>query len=139
VTRADDAPRIGPVPQRVDASLEIASAEWRSGFWADDWTGGNGVLANLDWPVPDGATELAVEVGAGPPGPPEAAGLRVVVNGKELEGIGAKDGVHAFRIPPGLSRIRRIRIVSKTFIAKVAGQSDDGRRLGVAVARVFIR
>ncbi len=139
VARTEDVPQIGPVPQRVDASLEISRAEWRSGFWADDWTGGNGVLANLDWPVPDGTTELAVEIGAGPPGPPEAAGLRVVVNGKELEGIGAKNGVHAFRIPPGLSIIRRIRIVSKTFVPNEAGQNHDGRRLGVAVARVFVR
>jgi hypothetical protein len=139
VARAEDAPRIGPAPQRVDASLEIPHAEWRSGFWADDWTGGNGILPNLDWPVPAGTTELAVEIGAGPPGPPEAAGLRVVVNGTELEGIGAKDGVYAFRIPPGLSVIRRIRIVSKTFVPNEAGQYLDGRRLGVAVARVFVR
>ena len=117
--------RRGSAPCRSASTprSRFRGAEWRSGFWADDWTDGNGVLANLDWPVPDGNTELAVEIGAGPPGPPEAAGLRVVVNGKELEGIGAKNGVHAFRIPPGLSIIRRIRIVSKTFVPNEAGQN----------------
>ena len=139
VARPDEVPAVGPEPQRVALTLEVPQATWRSGFTPDGWSDGNGILANLDWPVPAGATELAVEVAAGPPGPPEAAGLRVVVNGKELERIGAMGGLFSFRIPPGLSRIRRIRLVSTTFVPKEAGLNDDGRRLGVAAARVLVR
>ena len=137
VARADEAPAVGPSAQRVEGALEVAAAEWRSGFYPDDWTDGDGVLSNLDWKPAAGETELAVELGAWPPGPPEAADVRVLVNGIELSRLAVKEGVWRFRLP-GADSIRRIRILSKTFVPKEAGQNDDTRRLGVAVARVRI-
>ena len=82
---------------------------------------------------------LAVELGAGPPGPPETADVRLVINGVRLRRIGVKDGVWSFRLLPDQPPIRRIRILSTTFVPKEAGLNDDGRRLGVAVARVSVR
>ena len=138
VERVDEAPKVGPSPQPVAGVLEAGAARWRSGFTPDDWTDGDGVLANLDWPVPQGATELAVELGAGPPGPPEAADVRVLVNGIQLPRIGVRDGTWSFLLPADARPIRRIRILSTTFVPKETGLNDDGRRLGVAVARVRV-
>ncbi len=136
VSTPEEAPRIGPPPQRVAGALEIPEAAWRSGFYGDDWTDGDGLLANLLWEPRPGESVLAVELGAGPPGPPESAGVRVLVNGLELTRIGVRDGVWRFELPPDLMPVRRIRILSRTFVPKEEGASDDARRLGVAVACV---
>lgn len=136
VAKADEAVDFGPPPQRVTSALEIPDAEWRSGFYPDDWTNGNGLLSNLFWEPGPGETVLAVELGAGPPGPPERADVHVLVNGLPLPGIGVTDGVWRFRLLPDQPPIRRIRILSKTFVPRDEGQGGDARTLGVAVARV---
>ncbi len=139
VSKPEEAPTVGPPPQRVTGTLEIPEAEWRSGFYGDDWTDGDGLLANLLWVPKAGESVLEVELGAWPPGPPESADMRVLVNGLELTRLGVRDGVWRFRLSPEQSPIRRIRILSRTFVPKEEGAGDDTRRLGVAVARVAVQ
>ena len=136
VARADEAFRLGPPAQLVEGPLEIASVSWKSGLFGDDWTNGNALLSNLDWSPGKGQTDLILEIPAGPPGPPEDASVRVLVNGVPLSRVDVSGDVWRFRLPPDLRQIRRIRIFSKTWVPKEVTQSDDGRTLGVAVARV---
>ena len=139
VSRPDESVTFGPEPQRVEGALEFSAALWRSGFYPDDWTNGDGLLANLFWTPKRGDTELAVELRASPPGSPEAADVRLLVNGLPLPRLGVKDGVWRFRLVPNQPPIRRIRILSKTFVPKEEGLGDDARKLGVMVARVVLR
>ncbi|MFI5181577.1 MAG: hypothetical protein ACHQPI_09320 [Thermoanaerobaculia bacterium] len=136
VARAEDVPLVGPPPQHVESPLEIASVSWKSGVWGDRWTNGDALLSNLEWTPKRGETELILELSAGPPGPPEDADVRVLVNGVALRGVGVSGYVWRYRLPPDLRQIRRIRILSKTFVPKEMGLNDDARRLGVTVARV---
>jgi len=136
VAAADEAVAVGPAPRRVTGPLEVRECEWRSGFTPDNWTNGEGLLSNLIWEPKPGDGVLAVELAAAPPGPPERADLHVLVNGLPLPRLGVRDGVWSFRLLPDQPLIRRIRILSKTFVPKDEGLNDDGRRLGVVVARI---
>lgn len=136
VARPEEAPLVGPPPQLVEGPLEIAAVSWKSGIWGDRWTNGDALLSNLDWTPKPGETDLVLELSAGPPGALEQADVRVLVNGVPLERVGAAGGDFRFRLAPDRRPIRRIRILSKTWVPKEAGQSEDARRLGVTVARV---
>lgn len=136
VARADEAVAFGPPPQHVTGTLELSDAAWRSGFTPDNWTDGVGLVSNLLWEPKAGDAILAVELAARPPGPPERADLHVLVNGLPLPRMGVKDGVWRFRLLPDQPPIRRIRILSTTWVPKEEGLNEDGRRLGVVVARI---
>ncbi len=136
VSRPDETPPIGPPPQHVEGPLEIASAWWRSGFLGDGWTTGDALITNLDWTPKASETDLILDLSAGPPGSPEEADVRVVVNGTPLHRLGVAGNVWRFRLSPDQRTVRRIRILSKTFVPKEKGLNDDTRRLGVVVARV---
>jgi hypothetical protein len=136
VARADEAVAFGPPPQHVTGTLELSDAAWRSGFTPDNWTDGDGLVSNLLWEPKAGDAILAVELAARPPGPPERADLHVLVNGLPLPRMGVKDGVWRFRLLPDQPPIRRIRILSTTWVPKEEGLNEDGRRLGVVVARI---
>ncbi|MGE5345160.1 MAG: hypothetical protein ACM3JH_04320 [Acidithiobacillales bacterium] len=136
VAAVDEAVGFGPEPQRVSGPLEPRECAWRSGFTPDGWTIGDGLLANLLWEPKPGDAELAVELAAVPPGPPDRPDLHVLVNGVPLPRIGVGNGVWRFRLLPDQPAIRRIRLLSKTWVPKEEGVNDDGRRLGVVVARI---
>lgn len=136
VARPEEAPLVGPPPQLVEGPLEVATVWWRSGIYGDRWTNGDALLSNLDWTPRKGETDLILELSAGPPGPIEEADVRVLVNGLPLERVSAFGGVFRFRLAPDQRPIRRIRILSKTFVPKDVGQGEDARKLGVVVARV---
>ncbi len=136
VAAADEPVGFGPEPQRVSGPLDPRECAWRSGFTPDGWTTGDGLLANLVWEPKPGDAEIAVELAAAPPGPPERPDLHLLVNGVPLPRIGVESGVWRFRLLPDQPPIRRIRLLSKTWVPKEEGLNDDGRRLGVVIARI---
>jgi hypothetical protein len=136
VSAADEVASFGPEPQHVDGALEVRNAAWRSGFTPDGWTNGDGLLWNLLLEPKPGDAELAVELAAGPPGPAERADLRLLANGVPLRRIGVRDGVWRFRLLPDQPPIRRIRLLSTTWVPKEEGLNDDPRSLGVVLARI---
>lgn len=135
VARPEEAPLVGPPPQLVEGPLEIETVWWRSGIYGDRWTNGDALLSNLDWAPKKGESDLILELSAGPPGPLEEADVRVLVNGLPLSRVDVVGGFCRFRLPPDQQPVRRIRILSKTFVPKEAGRGDDARSLGVIVTR----
>lgn len=68
----------------------------------------------------------------------DEADLRLQIDGRDIEPISIDGAVHTFVLPLAFSDIR---IVSRSSVAAevVAAESDDRRRLGVAVGRIVLR
>ncbi len=113
----------------------------RRGFYRDyNWTDGDGVLKGLDLPVPPGARELDVVLFPAHPraSDPGSLGVRVLVDGKALEPLGAAPLRLRFALPRNLRRLHRIEIRSDTFVPARAGIGADTRRLGIPVAKIVV-
>lgn len=129
-------------PSRAAAgtSIDVAAVRTKEGFFADhNWTNGEGVLSNLHVVPGPGDDAVAVSLLGGPPPDGAAApGLRLFVNGVELERVAGTRPVHVFRLAPRFPVIRGIRIVSPRFVPADEGQGNDRRHLGVAVETIRI-
>ncbi len=124
-----------------ESALDPRLVPDRTGFFADNgWTNGHGVLDGLDWPVPGGATVLRLELAHAHPDwrHPETLGITIVADGHTLQPVATAPGLLRFSLPPGLHRIHRLEILSSTFVPRERGIGNDGRTLGVPVARLVL-
>ena len=122
--------------QPVTGPLQPEQVWDRSGFYRDfGWTDGVGRLGSLLWEVPSGSRRLVLDLHPVHPlgAAPDRLGVRLLVNGVELErGVSHATAI-PFRLHRGLGTIEEVRILSSTFVPRELNGSADERTLGVPV------
>jgi hypothetical protein len=125
--------------QPISGPLAPETVWQRQGWYADfGWTDGEGILEGLRWSMPQDADRLVLELYPvhRHSKSPRRFGLRLEVDGLELEPVAYAPRQVVFRLPPVMDMIHTVRIRSATFVPGDEGRSDDTRTLGVPVRRL---
>lgn len=107
-----------------------------TGFYADSWTNGRGIIKNLHVRLPEYAREIVLLTRGDAPlaGDPEALHLQLFVDNRKLTLSRRQGNSYFFQLPPGQKTIGEIRIESLPFNPG----PQDNRMLGLDVARLLV-
>jgi len=108
----------------------------RAGFYGDfGWTNGSALLTSLAWEVPAGSRHLVVTLHPVHPhrASPGRLGVRVLVNGVELEPDAAAGDELRFGLYRDLQQVEEVRVLSSTFVPRELTGNPDDRTLGVPI------
>lgn len=115
---------------------------FKKGFYKDNnWTNGNGIINNINLPLHSKNKYIIVNTyGLNPfKNNLEKLNLSIYVNGKKLKYVKKVKDSYYFKINNNdIKEIKKINIISSTFVPKELGINNDTRKLGIDVHSITI-
>lgn len=103
------------------------------------WTKGDSTIKDLSYSVKPNDTLLVIQTkGYNPERDLQRLQLRVYTNDKELEFSHRDEKAYYFKLSPRISTIRKIRIMSSTFVPRDLKINEDKRKLGIDIKLITI-